>query len=46
MNENINVIPQAPMNLLPSHASNGTSEEIIQNVVESAAETVVDSQGV
>ena len=46
MSENINVIPQAPMNLLPSHASNGTSEEIIQNVVESAAETVVDSQGV
>ena len=29
MNENINIIPQAPINLLPSHASNGTSEEVI-----------------
>ena len=43
MNENINVIPHA--NIIPQHESHGTSEENIHNVVESAAETVLDSQG-
>ena len=43
INENINVIPHA--NIIPQHESHGTSEENIHNVVESAAETVLDSQG-